>query len=346
MKQSDIQALGPVILNIEGKALSDDDKAVLSHPWVGGLIFFARNFESPEQITQLVADIRAVRPNLLITVDQEGGRVQRFQQGFTRIPAMQCFIQSSDGDIASVLPLVKDCGWLLASELLACDIDLSFAPVLDVDDNHCAVIANRSFSPSPQQVVQLAGAFIDGMHEAGMAATGKHFPGHGSVEEDSHVSLPVDHRSFEEILNKDWLPFAELRHKLDAIMPAHMVIPAVDQESVGFSSVWLQQKVRQDLGFKGIIFSDDLTMEGAAKFGSYGDRAELALKAGCDSVLVCNNRQGALEVLDRLEQGQFPVDNRLASLRKKQSVSWQSLESNPRWQKAKAQLEALADIDQ
>ncbi len=334
--------LGPVIVDVDGLRLTDADRDLLRHPLVGGLIFFSRNFQSREQLLALVAEIRAVRPNLVLAVDQEGGRVQRFKKEFTLLPAMQSFWQTSQADIDSILPQVADCGWLMASEILACDIDISFAPVLDVDDCFCAVIANRSFAPVPHAAARLAGAFIDGMHSAGMACTGKHFPGHGSVREDSHLDLPVDPRSFTELNQHDLIPFITLLPQLDAVMPAHLVVPSVDTNAVGFSATWLQEILRKQLGFQGIIFSDDLSMAGAVSVGSYGDRAELALAAGCDAVLVCNNRAGAEEVLTRLDSLQIVANDRLASMRKKNnSPSWQSLYSEPRWQATQTRLMSL-----
>lgn len=306
-------SLGPVMIDIEGTSLTDADKALLRDPLVGGLIYFARNFESAEQISQLSASIRHERPDILIAVDQEGGRVQRFKEGFTRLPAMQQFLPLYLQDPQATLALVKDTGWLMAAELLAVGVDFSFAPVLDVDDKRCKVIADRSFSPLPAQVSVLAGAFISGMHEAGMATTGKHFPGHGSVVGDSHQVLPVDERTFDDIRRHDLIPFKALMPSLNAVMPAHIVFSQMDTKPVGFSSFWLQDILRKELGFNGVIFSDDLTMEGAAFAGGYGDRALAALGAGCDMALVCNSRQGVEEVITALSQHTFEQDSSSAA---------------------------------
>jgi len=289
----------------------------------------------------LVAAIRALRPNLLLAVDQEGGRVQRFQQGFTRFPPMHSFWRASSGDVAKVLPIVRDCGWLLAAEVLACGMDISFAPVLDVDDQRRAVIADRSFASDPQAAAELARACIAGMHEPGMASTGKHFPGHGGVEEDSHLALPVDMRDYHVLCQRDLIPFQQLIKQLDAIMPAHLLFPNIDNKPVGFSAFWLHDTLRKTLGFEGIIFSDDLTMAGAASVGDYGDRAEQALAAGCDAVLVCNNRDGALQVLQRLQQQHIQADNHLARMTAKNRMTWAELQNHPRRQATVNQLTNL-----
>lgn len=293
--------LGPVMLDLVGTVLQDDEKAMLSNPLVGGVIYFARNYQSPAQIKALSDAIRGIRPELLIAVDQEGGRVQRFIEGFTRLPAMQKFLPLYRKNAKACLGMVKNCGWLMASELVAVGVDFSFAPVLDVDDSGCDVIANRSFSPKPEEVCALAAAWMAGMHEAGMATTGKHFPGHGSVTSDSHLTQPVDLREFVDIAKHDLIPFVELFADLDAVMPAHILFSKIDaKHTVGFSSYWLQTILRKDLGFEGVIFSDDLSMKGAASVGGYVARAEHALVAGCDMVLICNNRDGVDEVLNNL----------------------------------------------
>jgi len=295
-------ALGSVMIDIEGTALTTEDRQLLQHPSVGGVIYFSRNYESPDQISTLSADIRRCRPEILIAVDQEGGRVQRFRAGFTRLPAMQRFLPLFHKNADAALSLVENCGWLMAVELLAVGVDFSFAPVLDVDDNFCKVIADRSFSSDPDEVTALAGAFMRGMKDAGMATTGKHFPGHGSVAGDSHAVSPTDNRTLDEIHLKDLIPFNALLPSLNAVMPAHIIFPQLDSLPVGFSSYWLQTQLRNELHFDGVIFSDDLTMEGAAVAGNYGERAIAALSAGCDMVLVCNNRKGALEALAAVER--------------------------------------------
>ncbi len=344
-------ALGPVMLDLESLTLSEEEQAMLAHPLVGGVIYFARNYESPGQIKALSDAIRQIRPELLIAVDQEGGRVQRFKEGFTRLPPMQKFLPLYRKNTEAALKLVKDTGWLMASELLAVGVDFSFAPVLDLDDSACDVIADRSFSPKPDEAIALAGAWMDGMHEAGMATTGKHFPGHGSVTTDSHLELPVDSRDIAEIAANDLLPFAALLTQLDAIMPAHILFPKVDAEnSVGFSHYWLQTILREDIGFDGVIFSDDLSMEGAAASGSYMARATLALNAGCDMILICNNRSGAMEILNGLSidsEHSHKIDKHLSvmsafSKTSSDILSLTELHNNSRWQLSQQLLQVLA----
>lgn len=336
-----LSAPGPLMLDLEGLELTVQEQSLIAEPLVGGVIFFARNYRDREQLERLVAQLRRIRPELLLAVDQEGGRVQRFKAGFTPLPPMQSFLPRYRAAPAAVLQLVTDAGWLMAAEILAMDIDFSFAPILDVDDDYCSVIADRSFSGRADEVVELAGAFIAGMHDAGMATTGKHFPGHGAVRGDSHLLLPVDERSWEEIAARDWQPFRALAGDLDAVMPAHIVFDKLDSQPVGFSRFWLQDKLRGELAYQGVVFSDDLSMEGAAVVGGYGDRAELALAAGCDMVLVCNNREGALEVIERLAGKPGLESHRLPVMRKRRNWDWRVLESLPRWKQTR---EALASL--
>jgi beta-N-acetylhexosaminidase len=337
---------GSVMIDIAGITLTDDDKQLLQHPHVGGVIYFSRNYESPSQISALSASIRQCRPDILIAVDQEGGRVQRFKSGFTRLPAMQRFLPLFRKNADAAQSLIENCGWLMAVELLAVGVDFSFAPVLDVDDDFCKVIADRSFSSNPEEVSALAGAFIRGMNDAGMAATGKHFPGHGSVAGDSHEVSPTDNRTLLDIASKDLIPFKALLSSLNGIMPAHIVFPQVDSLPVGFSPYWLQTQLRDELNFDGVIFSDDLTMEGAAVAGNYGERAIAALKAGCDMVLVCNNRDGALEALAVLNNydntnNSEQISKRIATMQPKKTWHIEDLEQNERYIKTRAILTAM-----
>lgn len=332
--------LGPVMIDVEGTELTAEDRELLQHPLVGGLIFFARNYRDRAQLQELVAAIRAERPDILLAVDQEGGRVQRFRDEFTRIPSMQLLCSHADAE------QLRDVGWLLAAELLAVGIDFSFAPVLDADDAHCRIVGDRSFAADPAQVASRVRAFMAGMHEAGMATTGKHFPGHGHVLEDSHEELPEDERSLDEVMASDALPFIECikAGELDAVMPAHIRFVQVDSEPVGFSRYWLQQVLRGQLGFDGVIFSDDLSMEGAGAAGGYGARIRAAMAAGCDMGVVCNNRAGALEVLDALENFTPSPESsdRLQRMRARSEViSWQALEASERWQKTSSWLESI-----
>ncbi len=332
--------LGPVILDVESTTLSAAEKQLLKHDAVGGVIVFSRNIQSYDQLQALVQEIRAERSELLICVDQEGGRVQRCKEGFTTIPPMQAFDRLYGDNPVEALELAKDCGWLLASEVLAIGIDYSFTPVLDVDDEFCSVIGDRAFSASPERVTQLAGAFIEGARDAGMAVTGKHFPGHGSVRGDSHLELPVDDRTMDEIEAKDLRPFAQLKASLDAVMPAHILFPQVDPEAaVGFSKIWLQAILRQQMGYQGVVFSDDLTMEGATQMGSYPERAEAAIDAGCDMVLVCNNRDGAVSVLNELKTEHYYVNYASReSMRARQTVDRNQLMATSRWQRTQRRL--------
>lgn len=337
-------ALGPVIVDVEGLSLTSEDTQLLADPWVGGIILFSRNYASPEQLVSLVAAIRAVRADLLICVDQEGGRVQRFQAGFTRLPPMASFGPVYRRDAADGLHRALVCGWLMAAELRACGVDLSFAPVLDLDDTHCAVIANRSFSLDPQEASLLAAAFIDGMHEAGMCATGKHFPGHGAVTGDSHHETPVDARDLDSILMRDVFPYRHLCQsgRLDAVMPAHVVYSQVDSQPAGFSRKWLQEMLKSQLRFEGVIFSDDLTMEGAGVIADMGERAFAALDAGCTALLVCNQRAAQLQVIDALRNSGRQPDSNL--MRLKRPFAWMTLselQASATWQAAQQTVTAL-----
>ena len=337
---------GRLMLDLAGTELSQQESVVLQNPQVGGVILFARNIESPEQVARLLAQIRATNPDLLLAVDQEGGRVQRLQQGFTRLPPMQLLGDQLLQDPVAGLALAEDVGWLLASEVLACGFDISFAPVLDVDRDTSSIIGDRAFSDQPELVVDLARAFITGMHEAGMAVTGKHFPGHGGVVADSHLEAPVDNRSWQELQEHDLRPFAVLAAELDGVMPAHITFPSVDPDSVGFSRFWLQQVLRQQLGFDGVIFSDDLSMKGADIVGGYCEKARLALDAGCDMFLVCNCPEGALEVLDFMQSNNISGSDRVAVMRARKSVSWETLAVDNRRLETVAKLQLLMDKGQ
>lgn len=321
--------IGPVMLDVAGLSLTDQEKEVIKHPNAGAVIFFARNYQNPEQISRLVNEIRQARNGqILLAVDQEGGRVQRFQQGFTRLPPASCY--------ADTPRHAETAGWLMAAELLAVGVDFSFAPVLDVDCGISQVIGNRSFSTECKTVTALASAFRKGMKSAGMAATGKHFPGHGAVAADSHLAMPVDDRSFEEIWAKDLLPFKILIEQgLEAIMPAHVVFQKIDPNPAGFSHYWIQQVLRKDLGFNGVVFSDDLSMAGAAFAGDYPDRAKAAQEAGCDMVLVCNNSTAAEKVLDALPVRKNPErEARLANMQGKPTTTREQLLNSQQWQQS------------
>lgn len=280
--------LGPVHVAIEGLELTGADRERLLHPLVGGVILFAANFRDRQQLAQLCGSIHALRePRLLISADQEGGRVQRFREGFTALPPMRRIGLLWDRDRSSARKLARACGLTMAVELRACGVDLSLAPVLDIDHGASTVIGDRAFHSVPGAIAELAGALIDGMRTGGMASVGKHFPGHGYIAADSHLELPLDQRGFDAIERCDLVPFAALAARLAGIMPAHVLYPQVDEHPAGFSTVWIRDILRERLGFGGAVFSDDLGMAGAAGAGTLGARALAALAAGCDLVLAC-----------------------------------------------------------
>lgn len=294
---------GRVIADIAGLGLEPAERALLEHPQVGGVILFARNYASPAQLTALTAEIRAIRsPSLLIAVDHEGGRVQRFREGFTAIPPMRALGRLWDGDQDRALVAARQCGLVLASELRARGVDLSFTPVLDLDHGPSGVIGDRALHRDPEAVAALAAALQRGLAEGGMAACGKHFPGHGHVAADSHVDIPVDERSLSEIEADDLIPFRRLiAAGLAAVMPAHVIYPKVDSRPAGFSPVWLSY-LRGACRFEGLVFSDDLSMEAASAAGGVVQRGLAAIEAGCDMVLLCNDPRSARELIDGFER--------------------------------------------
>jgi beta-N-acetylhexosaminidase len=293
--------LGPVMLDVAGGRLADADRRRLAHPLVGGVILFQRNYVSPEQLAELSAEIRAVRtPELLIAVDHEGGRVQRFREGYTPIPPMAELGALWDADRAGARRRSEAAGFVIAAELTSSGIDFSFTPVLDIDFGRSGVIGNRAFHREPEAVGELASALIEGLARGGASAVGKHFPGHGFAAADSHVAIPIDPRPLSQIRAVDLAPYRRLAHQLAGVMPAHVIYPEVDQAPAGFSRIWLHDVLRDEIGFDGVIFSDDLSMEGAAGAGGIVARARAALSAGCDMVLVCNRPDFADELLDGL----------------------------------------------
>ena len=333
--------MGPIMLDVDGTSLTAEDKDILAHPLVGGLILFSRNFHSPQQVAALTADIRKyARGDILIAVDQEGGRVQRFKNGFSIIPAMGKLWHQADGVMEHALQLAKASGQLIALEVMSVGVDISFAPVLDINDIS-DVIGDRAFHTEPDKVCSLANAFIEGMHSMGMKCTAKHFPGHGSVKEDSHIALPVDRRDRAEILGIDMEPFRRLisTEQVNAVMPAHVIYPAFDDKSVGFSTFWLEDMLRGQLGFDGVIFSDDLSMAGAGSIGGFVERTEVAQQAGCDMLLVCNNRAAAIEVIDQANISVLPQSQpRLQKMLSKNPVQYAQLTQIKEWQEARQLL--------
>ena len=295
--------LGPLMLDMAGTELTDDDRRRLAHPLVGGVILFSRNYRDQAQLAALTAEIHALKPApLLIGVDHEGGRVQRFREGFTRVPPMRTFGEIWNEHPQQAKHLAREAGFVLASELRAHGVDFSFAPVLDLDYGASSVIGDRAFHADPQAVFQLGQAVMLGMKDAGMAACGKHFPGHGFVAADSHVDIPVDERTLADIAIADLVPFRlMIEAGLSAIMPAHVIYPNVDDRPAGFSRIWLQNVLRHQLEFDGAVFSDDLCMAGAAVAGGVIERVTAAIEAGCDMALVCNRPDLADEVLANLK---------------------------------------------
>ncbi len=338
--------LGSLIIDIEGAVLSPEERELLAYPLVGGLVLFARNYESRAQLRALCASIRAIRAQpLLILVDQEGGRVQRFQAEFTKLPALYKIGQLFNDDPVKALHLAHLVGWVMAAELLAAGLDLSLAPILDLYHPESKAIANRAFHTDPQVVIVLTRELIKGMNRAGMAACGKHFPGHGDILLDSHVAMPTDPRSLETLLNRDLKPFiALIQEDIPGIMAAHIIYEAVDSKPIGFSSVWLKDILRKQLGFKGLIFSDDLNMEGANVSDNYADRFQIARAAGCDFILLCNNRPGVIQILDNVRIKDHQVQNQWQILRGKPHPSYNA--ADPIWQALNQAQKKLAEFSE
>lgn len=338
-------SLGPIMMDLVGTQISDTERQLLLHPQVGGLILFTRNFESIEQVAALVSEIRSLRtPHLLIAIDHEGGRVQRFHEGFTKLPAASVFGEIYKHDQDKAREYAELTGWLMASELRTINVDFSFAPVLDLAHGISGVIGDRAFHSKPEISATLAYAFMHGMSLAGMSAVGKHFPGHGGVVEDSHLALPVDHRDMASLMEADIIPFKKMiDNHLPAIMPAHVIYDQVDDKPAGYSAIWLKQILRGRLNFQGVIFSDDLSMEAAGIGGSFGERALLAVKAGCDMVLVCNHPDAVSEVIETLGDYSNPASQlRLIRMHGKQTFDRDELFASARWQHVN---KILADLD-
>ncbi|WP_213959534.1 beta-N-acetylhexosaminidase [Variovorax sp. dw_954] len=348
----------PLIIDVAGTELTAADRRRLADPLVGGIIHFARNWESRAQLTALNAEIRKIRPDMLICVDHEGGRVQRFRtDGFTRLPSMRTLGERWMQDPMDATRAATACGWVLASELRACGVDFSFTPVLDLDHGESSVIGDRSFHRDPRVASLLAKSLMQGLLQAGMANCGKHFPGHGFVKADSHVAMPVDRRSLKAILADDARPYDWLSNTLTAVMPAHVIYPKVDARPAGFSSKWLGDILRTRLGFGGAVFSDDLSMEAARWIDgallSYGDAALAALGAGCDLALLCNQSVGEGAPLDELlvdmtrarDDGRWAPDaqserRRRALLPRTPAPAWAELVASEPHVRARALLQA------
>ena len=339
--------MSAVMLDIDGLELNAEDKNLLDHPSVGGLILFSRNYHDPRQLQSLCKAIRqAARQDIVIAIDHEGGRVQRCREHFSAIPAMASFERYAASQAEADM-WAQQMGWLMASEVLANGIDFSFAPVIDVN-GVSEVIGDRAFSSDVKVIERIASCFIQGMRHAGMAATGKHFPGHGSVQADSHIAIPVDEREPGAIAALDLLPFKGLSNELQGIMPAHVIYPQVDSLPAGFSKHWLQDVLRKQLNFQGVIFSDDLAMHGATVVGDMRTRAEMALAAGCDMILVCNDRAGAIDVVDNVRLPK-PTRDYLQIMRGKAnsigsalgSLDWAQRTASPSWQQGQAVIQQI-----
>jgi beta-N-acetylhexosaminidase len=336
--------LGPVMADLAGIALEPVERELLQHPQVGSVILFTRNYESPEQLARLTAEIHDLRsPPLLVAVDQEGGRVQRFQAGFTRLPALREIGRRFGVDRGEGLALARELGWLMAAELRGVGVDMSFAPCIDIDYGVSRAIGDRALHPDAAAVAELGVAYMLGMRDAGMAATGKHFPGHGAVAADSHVALPVDRREWPDI-EADLQPYRRLiANGLPAVMVAHVVFPSVDERPASLSRAWVNGVLRGELGFQGAVFADDLSMAGAAAFGDIVARAGLAREAGCDVLPVCNDSQAVETLLESLRAAPDPVSRmRMVRLHGREADP-QALAANPRWQTAVAAARELTD---
>ncbi|KAF0192518.1 MAG: beta-N-acetylhexosaminidase [Gammaproteobacteria bacterium] len=338
-------SLGPLMVGLSGCELTPVEQEYLRHPLIGGVILFSHNIESPEQVTALVRSVHALRePHLLVAVDQEGGRVQRLRKGFTLLPAVRELGHIHDQDPRRAKALAETTGWLMATELRSVGVDISFAPVLDLDTGRSRVIGDRAFHRDPQIVAELAHAYMNGMTAAGMSATGKHFPGHGFVAADTHTAVATDERSYADLEFEDLLPFERMIHYgLPALMIAHVVYSNIDPHPAGFSPFWLRTVLRDRIGFQGAIFSDDLTMTGASVIGNVVDRAQAALDAGCDMVLVCHQIELLPGMLDDLRHTSDPVAAiRLARMHGRHSIDRGQLGKDPRWLQASRAVLAYA----
>jgi len=338
--------VGPLMIDIDGVELSAVDRDILQHPLVGGVILFSRNYELIEQVSVLCDEIHRLRKEpLLIAVDHEGGRVQRFKDSFTRIPCMQTLGDVYADNKQRGVDHAQSVAWLMAMELRKVGVDFSFAPVLDLDYGCSEIIGDRAFSADKLVVAEVAEAFQQGLTEAGMASVGKHFPGHGAVAPDSHIAIPIDDRSLEEIMHNDVQPFKQLiKSGMKGIMPAHVIYQQMDEMPAGFSNFWLQTVLREQLGFDGAIFSDDLSMHGASVVGDFEQRARQALKAGGDMALVCNNRPAAEKIIDSLNGLEVSAKSveRLNNMRPTQAAIAGDIEESTRWQYCRRVIEELS----
>ena len=326
------------MIDIDGFNLSDEDKFLLSSKHIGGLILFSKNFNSYDQLYNLIKEVRSIKDNIIIAVDQEGGRVQRFQKEFTNIPSMQeasLFAKKNEDH-----GFIKDLAWLISSELIAVGIDINFAPVLDINRNLSTIIGNRSFSDDILEVINNASDYIDGMHEAGMKSSGKHFPGHGNVIEDSHLELPEDERELSELMNEGIKPYIELNEKIDVIMCAHILFSKVDNKIPSFSDTWVNNILRNKLNYKGLIFSDDLSMLGSGN-ESLTNKVKMSLDAGCDMLIICNDRSGVKEVIEYLDKTDYEQSSSIFEIKSFKKINWNDLLNNNRALATKEKLKSM-----
>ena len=318
------------MIDIEGLGLIDSDIERIKHPLVGGIILFARNYQDRSQLIKLIISIRKIKQDLLIAVDHEGGRVQRFKDEFTNIPKMSTFgkIYQTDKKLAN--KIAKLSGWVIAEELAAIDIDFSFTPVLDIDYGSSSVIGDRAFHHDIDTICELASSLIEGLNFGGMQSVGKHFPGHGGIHADTHLSYTEDLRSLDDLKQHDLIPFHELHNRLGGIMTAHISFPEIDNNIATFSKYWLQNTLREKMKFKGEIFSDDLSMKGTDFIGGIDHKVQKALESGCTMILICNDRYAALQALRFMEKQSTSQSTTLTSLKASKIVSWEKLENDPR----------------
>ena len=318
---------GRLMLDIDGVFLNDEDKSLIQSKHVGGIIFFARNFTCFDQIKDLADQIKNIKENIIIAVDQEGGKVQRFDKDFTKIPSMQKVSEYAKN--INDISFLKEIGWLISSELVAAGIDINFAPVLDIDKNTSSIIGDRAFSDKAEEVVFFASKFIDGMHEAGMKSTGKHFPGHGGIYEDSHKEIAKDSRTLDELLQSDIKTYIELVKKLDAVMCAHVLYPLIDINIPSFSNHWIKDILKKEIQYDGLVFSDDLSMFGAGG-ETYPSKAMKSINAGCDMILVCNNRKEITNIINAFEENEVSLSNKIYKMKKGLDVDWNELRASKR----------------
>jgi len=336
-----IKKFGRLMLDINGTFLSDEDKLLIENKHVGGLILFSRNFKSFNQIKELITEIKNIKDNILIAVDQEGGKVQRFNKEFSKIPSMQKisnYAKANNDDL-----FLKEVGWLISSELIASGIDINFAPVLDIDESTSSVIGDRAFANNVSEVINMTSNFIDGMHEAGMSSTGKHFPGHGGIFADSHIELAEDLRLMKDLQDKDIKVYKNLAKKLDAVMCAHVLFPKINKDLPSYSTFWLKDILKDSIKFEGLIFSDDLSMLGAGD-ESFIDKAIKSLKAGCDMILVCNNRNEAMNVINAFDENNVSLSGKIFKMTKKLKLDWDKLIKSKRREIIKEKLKQIEEL--